>query len=574
AFDKLCAQLCEAQKVAATPVAPSGKLPGALSESQEILSRQLRNLMKRQKDAALALEEALAPCTDEDPSLYAKRLDRMAAFLDAFVGGLVQEARDQLVLLRGTEALNRLEATFSPDRERPLGTAPSGTDSLYLPPMPSDTPGGLPVAPPLRPGDWVAVAEALERLGPAGQVVSERVYREVVRVVRVRSEVPAGQREPMSLVHFVPPLGRTYPLSRVTLVGNIVPVSHGEAVEEWVTPSADRRTLRLNESPVTWLRDKARAQGRRAEVSLRVAGRAWAQVDSLLEWGRDEQVFSVESLPEGAARIRVGGDGSGAPLPEGAELRVKYRVGRGTAGNVESGRVTELASPHPCVESTLNPLPFSGGSEPEAPDTARTQGPATVGVMDRAVSLPDVEALARVFDGVDRAKVVRDDVRRRVLKVVLSGPGGAALSTEELNALHSFLAVRVPPGVTLHLSNRVVAPVRAKVLLRVQPGADPISVIQQARLALGLDADPGSPPGLLDPRNVALGADLDLSQLYEALAKVDGLRSSVVQQLYRADAAPSLSQRVVTGFNELLAWALPEGKSDGVELTYEEAREL
>ncbi|RKG55999.1 hypothetical protein D7X30_26055 [Corallococcus sp. AB011P] len=574
-LDALCEQLCEAQKVVAQAVPPPGRPVGALSESQEILARQLRNLQKRQADALAALEEALAPCADEDPTVHAVRLDKMVTFLDAFVNSLIQEARDQLVILKGSEALNRADQAFGAEAgvARPLGVAASGTDSLYLPPL-TDASGLTSQDPPVRPGDWFVLAEDVERLGPGGAKGTERLYREALRVLRVRTEVPPGQRTPMTQVTFQPPLSRAYALDRVVLLGNNTLVSEGSTVEEVAVPALDLRTVPLLHGPVTWLRDPSRAGGRRPEVSLTVGGRAWHPVDSLLDAAPDELAFAVEPLPAGAARLRFGEGEHGSALPLGAEVRVRYRVGRGTGGNRAALRLLAMASPHPCVEKTFNPLPLAGGTDPEAPALARVRGPAAVGAMDRAVSLSDVRALTLVFDGVHRANVFRDGVRRRSLKVVVSGPEGAALGASDLEALHAHLAARVAPKVELHLTNRQRVEVRLRVLLRVVKGADPVAVLQETRLRLGVDRDPEREPGLLDPDRVELGQDLQLSDVYGALAGIEGLRSVVVQRLHREGTPPALFERIVTAPGELLAWAPPSGESDGVALTYEEAQDL
>ncbi|RKI01386.1 hypothetical protein [Corallococcus sp. AB038B] len=574
-LDALCEQLCEAQKVVAQAVPPPGRPVGALSESQEILARQLRNLQKRQADALAALEEALAPCADEDPTVHAVRLDKMVTFLDAFVNSLIQEARDQLVILKGSEALNRADQAFGAEAgvARPLGVAASGTDTLYLLPL-TDASGLTSQDPPVRPGDWFVLAEDVERLGPGGAKGTERIYREALRVLRVRTEVPPGQRTPMTQVTFQPPLSRAYALDGVVLLGNNTLVSEGSTVEEVAVPALDLRTVSLLHGPVTWLRDPSRAGGRRPEVSLTVGGLAWHPVDSLLDAAPDELAFAVESLPAGAARLRFGEGDHGSALPLGAEVRVRYRVGRGTGGNRAALRLLAMASPHPCVEKTFNPLPLAGGTDPEAPELARVRGPATVGAMDRAVSLSDVQALTLVFDGVHRANVFRDGVRRRSLKVVVAGPEGAALGAADLEALHAHLAARVAPKVELNLINRQRVEVRLRVLLRVVKGADPVAVLQETRLRLGVDRDPDREPGLLDPDRVELGQDLQLSDVYGALAEITGLRSVVVQRLHREGTPPALFERIVTAPGELLAWAPPSGESDGVALTYEEAQDL
>jgi hypothetical protein len=115
--------------------------------------------------------------------------------------------------------------------------------------------------------------------------------------------------------------------------------------------------------------------------------------------------------------------------------------------------------------------------------------------------------------------------------------------------------------------------VHARLLLRTSKGADPIEVVRRARLALGLDREEGTPPGLLDPERVDLGDDLSLSQVYRALAGVPDLPACVVQALHRREQA-GLFDRVVAGPREMLSWAAPTGEREGVVIGFEEAVDL
>jgi hypothetical protein len=74
---------------------------------------------------------------------------------------------------------------------------------------------------------------------------------------------------------------------------------------------------------------------------------------------------------------------------------------------------------------------------------------------------------------------------------------------------------------------------------------------------------------------VKLGDDLQLSEIYAAIDGAPGLFSMVVTQLHRAADARGLRERIVVGPRELLVWASPDPVlGDGVELTYEEGRDL
>ena len=368
---------------------------------------------------------------------------------------------------------------------------------------------------------------------------------------------------------------RAAPDDSVALVGNLVPISEGKTVVEQLPPSADPRIAWLGQQPLTWLRDVNAPGGRRPEVQLTVDGRPWHRVDDLLAGGPHAPVFACEAQPDGRARLRFGDGENGAPVRAGAQVVATYRIGLGAGGDRATGRIAGLATAHPSIESTFNPLPTTGGADPEPTDLARQRGPSSIGTLDRAVSVHDVEVLARDYDGVRRAHVFRDPRRPRSLTVVVSGPRTAALPAADLAALRRYLAVRVPPGVDVGVENRILVPVRIRIHVKYRRGADPITLIQDIRERLGVEGHADAPPGLLDPERVRLGDDLELSEIYAAVDGAPGLFSMVVTQLHRAAERQGLHERIIAGPRQMLVWAAPDPKlGDGVELAYEEGRDL
>lgn len=562
AMRSICKTLSDAQAAIAAAPTPRAR---PLSQSQEILARQLKILSERNASAVALLEDALGRCKDEADDAHATRLGAMAGFLDALVAGMIQDARDQVVLLRGGDALARLDRSLGAPRPPVLGRSLPGCDTLYL------LGRGAAAPPSVRTGDWFVLAEDVESTDLLGNTTRDRVYRQALRVIRAATGAPPGRSAPATQITFEPPLDRGYDLDRVVLLGNVAPVSVGQTVEETLSPDADG-TLPLARGPLTWLRDPFAPEGRRPEITLLVGARRWDRVDSLLDAASTDHVFVVEPRPGGGAAIRVGDGERGAALPVGLPVRARYRVGGGATGNRGSRRLDVPAAAHPAVEETWNPLPTSGGSDPEPRALARARGPAITGVGDRAIAVDDVRVLALAFDGVSRARVLaHGTTRHRQLTVIVAGPGAAELADNDLDDLRLHLAARVPPRVAVAVENRVLVPVRARIVLRVQRAADPLAVIRAARVRLGLDRAPGEPRGLLDPDSVDLDDDLDLSRIYGALEGVDGLASLVVTALHR-EGGKGLAHRIVTNARELLTWARPGDGAEGVVLSHEETK--
>ncbi|MGS2617473.1 baseplate J/gp47 family protein [Micromonospora sp. LZ34] len=567
-FEQLCDDLCQAQSLANE--AGYDPLPGPLSESQELLLSLMRGMSTRQPAAVQALQDALARQPGEADAAWSGRLDRIATFLDALVTALLQEARDQVVRLHGPRALEAADRAVSgaspvasftlPSRRGGRGVAAPGTDALYF-----DAAAEL-----LRPGDWLVVAEDVPV--PDGTEATAREYREAVQVVRLRREVPAGDTETAVRVTFTPPLVRRYRLDRTVLLGNVAEITHGTTTSDHPVWAGDQVHLDLAAGPLTWLRSASpdATDGRLPQVSLEVAGRAWERAGDLR--GRaGTATFAVEVAPDATSRLRLAEGGAAPALADGTPVTITYRTGTGVAGNRPALAVKALASADPAVAETFNPLPVTGGVDPEDADTSRNRARAGTHALQRAVSADDLRALALAFGGVRQAAVLRDAVRRRDhLTVVVSGEGGAALADADAARLRAFLLARTPPGTAVTVVARGVVPVRMRVVVRVEPGRDPLAVVREVRLRLGADSEDGAAPGLLQPDVAQLGRPVHASDAYRALDGVPYLASVLVDLLYREGTPPARHDVVAVGPAELALWAADQP----LDVVWEEARDL
>jgi hypothetical protein len=577
AIEQLCSDLCELQALANE--IPEPATPGRLSESQELLLQQLTRMAQAQPQAVAQLQEALGRCEGESDDDWSRRLDQMANFLDALVAGLLQEARDQIVRLRGPDALAHLDeqlgtptTTTAAGEDR--GVAAPGGDSLFLLPGVGDPETGSRThADLLRPGDWLVLAEDIRRTTPDGQVRFERRYREVVQVVRVSEERPAGRAEAMTRITFRPPLRRRYNLARTLVLGNIAEISHGQTVSErGVQLGLSAPTIGFARGPLTWLRDAKAPDGRRPLVSLRVAGRRWDRTHDLRRQDATGALFAVELDAEGGASVRVGDGEQSAALPSDTDIELSYRIGLGQAGNREGGAVSELGSTHPALGETFNPLPTVGGADPESIDQAQRKAGFGIHALDRAISMLDLRSLAETYDGILCARATRDPLRRREhLRVVVCGEDAAALSDTEREQLRRFLTERLPPGVTVSVTNRLLVAVRARIRIWVTRGDDPLSAIGEIRLRLGLDRADDRTPGLLDTRKASLGRDLILSDLYACLDGLEGVERTQIEALHRADAPSGRSERIRIADTEVALWADADVTGEALEVSWEEA---
>ena len=125
----------------------------------------------------------------------------------------------------------------------------------------------------------------------------------------------------------------------------------------------------------------------------------WSRQRDLIGSGPEDPHFVVEMDDDGNGVLRFG-DGDLGMIPEaGAEFRATYRVGNGVTGNVGAEAIAYVVLPSRLTGASIvprNPLPATGGTEPEpvsevrlfAPDVFRKE-------LARAITADDYGQLAK-----------------------------------------------------------------------------------------------------------------------------------------------------------------------------------
>ncbi|MFI0237704.1 putative baseplate assembly protein [Streptomyces sp. NPDC016845] len=265
-------------------------------------------------------------------------------------------------------------------------------------------------------------------------------------------------------------LAHSYRRDTVKILGNVVHATHGATRDEPIgsgDASRTGQTFALWQSPLTWLAADT-PLGASSTLEVRVDGVLWHETDSLAGRAPDERVY-VTGVTEGGRTTVTFGDGvHGARLPTGHEnVRARYRVGVGRAANVKAGRITQLTTRPLGVSSVVNPLPATGGADPDGPGSARRNIPLAVTALDRLVSVPDYADFARARAGIGRASARQlSDGARQIVHVTVAGVDDIPLAADSdvVRTLHSSLTALGDPGLP------VVVAVREPVLLVVVAG--------------------------------------------------------------------------------------------------------
>jgi predicted phage baseplate assembly protein len=298
--------------------------------------------------------------------------------------------------------------------------------------------------------------------------------------------------------------------------------THGETISVEIIGSSDgttRQRFSLLYRPVIW-------QSESVEV-LDGGWIAWARVDNFVDSAADDKHYRIEVDGDGYYII-IFGDGINGRIPvRGSDnVRVTYRKGGGTAGNVAAGMITELLSSVTYVESVTNAAAATGGTNEETLAHAAMFGPPTFKAGDRAVTAGDIETLCNGFvsatqGGVAQSKViVIGGVSANVMIVPRSGglpsPG---LKTELL----AYLESRQPVCTNISILDPQYRTVDLDVEIWVERGFATSDVIQSVRAQLlaylsPVYQDPGT--GLYPHE---FGRDFYVSDIHAAINQARGV---------------------------------------------------
>jgi predicted phage baseplate assembly protein len=119
----------------------------------------------------------------------------------------------------------------------------------------------------------------------------------------------------------------------------------------------------------------------------------WDAVEDFLDSGAEARHYRIDRT-SGTVTF---GDGQRGAIPPAGEnnVRVTYKTGGGSQGNVPAGAIEELRDPITLVDSVTNLRPSDGGADVESMDAVVSRAPERIKNADRAVSPSDFEQVAR-----------------------------------------------------------------------------------------------------------------------------------------------------------------------------------
>lgn len=235
--------------------------------------------------------------------------------------------------------------------------------------------------------------------------------------------------------------------------------------------------------------------------------------------------FVAEADEGGGARLRFGdGEYGMRPRPD-SRLTAHYRIGNGTLGNVGADSLWHVVAAVGGIETIGNPLPASGGTDPEPIDRVRQDAPVAFRVQERAVTPADYVAVAQRHPGIQRATATeRWTGSWYTMFLTVDRVGGhpfdAAFEAEVRRHLERFrmaghdLEIAPPHLVALEVVLRVC----------VLPDYYRSDVEREVLARLGTGRRPDGTRGFFHADNLTFGTAVHLSALLAAVQAVAGVR--------------------------------------------------
>lgn len=258
----------------------------------------------------------------------------------------------------------------------------------------------------------------------------------------------------------------------------------------------------------------------------------WMPEQDLLESAQTDRVFVVEVESDGSATLRFATppdpssplDGNGMVPDPGTAFTSIYRIGNGSAGNVGAETLVYLARSDARIQSCTNPMPATGGVDPETNDQIRRRAPQAFLTQERSVTMTDYEAIAEASPQVDQAVASLRWTGSWYSVFIAVEPKGAGNLTPTLQkTLQQNLERYRLAGQDLKLESPQYVSLQITLNVCVDPNYFQSDVEQALLQVLGNGILPDGRKGLFYPDNFTFGQSVYLSPVYAAARSVPGV---------------------------------------------------
>jgi len=268
-------------------------------------------------------------------------------------------------------------------------------------------------------------------------------------------------------------------------------------------------------------------------------GTIWLPRSDLLSSDQFATEFVAEVENDLSVRLRFGDGNNGVSAESGASFEALYRIGNGASGNVGADSITRVTADTigkdaQWIESVTNPLPASGGAEPETLEDVRQYAPAAFRTQLRAVTPDDYATFAQMNPQVQRAAAtLRWTGSWYSVFLAVDRIGGKPIDDAFKETIQAFLEPYRMAGQDLEIDGPQYVSIELTILVCIDPHyfrADVLEALSDL-FSSGIRAD--GTLGFFHPDRFTFNQPIYLSQIYAAAQNVPGVRHIEVDVLQR-----------------------------------------
>jgi hypothetical protein len=252
----------------------------------------------------------------------------------------------------------------------------------------------------------------------------------------------------------------------------------------------------------------------------------WQAQRDLLTTQPEQTHFVVESEADQSALLRFGDGRNGRRPAAGTDFSATYRVGNGRRGNLGADALHHAVTGLAQVTAVRNPLPATGGMDPESMEKARQAAPYAYRRQERAVTPADYEAMAMRHPDVQRAAATfRWNGHGYTVFVTVDRFGNRPVTPEFEAELRAQLdAVRMA-GYDLEVDAPRFVSLEIGLFVCTDRDHFRAQVKQDILRALSASRNPDGSLGFFHPDKLTFGTPVYLSALYAAVMGIEGVDS-------------------------------------------------
>jgi predicted phage baseplate assembly protein len=261
----------------------------------------------------------------------------------------------------------------------------------------------------------------------------------------------------------------------------------------------------------------------------------WTVVPDLIESPPDSRQVMVEVDEAGVAHLRFSPGGR-----PGGPAGASYQVGQGAVGNLPAGAInvivpltTGATAAAAVVESVDNPLPATGGLDPQSAAAAKAAVPgAFLTGQPRAIVAADFTALAERVAGVRRARtVLRWTGTRYSADVAIQPAAGEDPGAGLLAAVDDALWPARRIGYDLWVRPPAYRPLVVGLDVDIAASASNAGVSAALAALLGSGWQADGTAALFNPQRLGFGQPVYASPIVAAVQDVPGVQAVVLTRL-------------------------------------------